>query len=623
VCLQDIWGVACVIFEISALFPLFPGTDERDQIKRVHAVVGTPGSSLLAKFRAHGNSHIDFNFPPERGSGLLAVAPHLDPQLVDLLNKMLVYDPKGRYTAEQCLAHPYFDELRSVPMPSHDGEARTGTTTTAGSSSMRTSADPSVKDRMDGTEKSGDMLVKKKDDLPKKIESSKDPPQNAPDANKPKADKSLASEYASLRELGTKSPHNQYADVAPAVGPSKPAVANPKPRLVAKEVAEAAPKDTATARTTMREGRRGSNSSVMSKQPPRATKENVSSVPVGKAATEGLVLNITPVVGSSQPKKPTVLSSFKGRMTNQGLLGGGATLSTLSKGSAIMDSTTILSGTSYSKGVKAGEESAAHTRTQGMKFATSGISHRIVDSSVRSTPMGTTKSAAVTVASIARELEQALAESPAHSSAVIHQRSHAMRATDVIAGAREAVRAIDTLPQQASITMSSAKSSAASPVKLQPVAALRASGGAGAGDTSDSPYKTPLRIGGKHAHLQPLASERSANREAARAQLLQTLKAAEQRNQSGKLESMHSNVGAGTANPIDNGQGALGSLKSRHLGSLTSTSAAASTEDVKMLKEVLRFSDEKKSIAPLNPKRPLGEEPTRTGTMRLIPLRAA
>src|SRR4051812_5135388 len=39
---MDIWGVACVIFEISALFPLFPGVDERDQIKRIHAVLGTP-----------------------------------------------------------------------------------------------------------------------------------------------------------------------------------------------------------------------------------------------------------------------------------------------------------------------------------------------------------------------------------------------------------------------------------------------------------------------------------------------------------------------------------------------------------------------------------------------------
>jgi hypothetical protein len=32
---QDIWGAACILFEISALFPLFPGTDEKDQIRCV------------------------------------------------------------------------------------------------------------------------------------------------------------------------------------------------------------------------------------------------------------------------------------------------------------------------------------------------------------------------------------------------------------------------------------------------------------------------------------------------------------------------------------------------------------------------------------------------------------
>jgi renal tumor antigen len=30
---MDIWSVGCVFFEVMALFPLFPGTDEVDQIQ--------------------------------------------------------------------------------------------------------------------------------------------------------------------------------------------------------------------------------------------------------------------------------------------------------------------------------------------------------------------------------------------------------------------------------------------------------------------------------------------------------------------------------------------------------------------------------------------------------------
>jgi len=115
---MDVWGVACVIFEISSLFPLFPGTDERDQIKRIHTVVGSPPSGLLARLKAHANSHIDFSsFAFDKGTGLASLAPNIDASLIDLLTRMLAYDPKARFTAEQCLAHAFFDELRAVPLP--------------------------------------------------------------------------------------------------------------------------------------------------------------------------------------------------------------------------------------------------------------------------------------------------------------------------------------------------------------------------------------------------------------------------------------------------------------------------------------------------------------------------
>jgi renal tumor antigen len=47
---MDLWGVGCVLFEIIALYPLFPGNDELDQINKIHNIVGTPEETLLAKF---------------------------------------------------------------------------------------------------------------------------------------------------------------------------------------------------------------------------------------------------------------------------------------------------------------------------------------------------------------------------------------------------------------------------------------------------------------------------------------------------------------------------------------------------------------------------------------------
>lgn len=40
-----------------------------------------------------------------------ALYPKANPVALDLLNKMLVFNPDKRYTVEQCLAHPYFEGL--------------------------------------------------------------------------------------------------------------------------------------------------------------------------------------------------------------------------------------------------------------------------------------------------------------------------------------------------------------------------------------------------------------------------------------------------------------------------------------------------------------------------------
>ena len=39
---------------------------------------------------------------------LESLFPKASPLAIDLLKNMLMYDPTQRYTAEQCLKHPYF-----------------------------------------------------------------------------------------------------------------------------------------------------------------------------------------------------------------------------------------------------------------------------------------------------------------------------------------------------------------------------------------------------------------------------------------------------------------------------------------------------------------------------------
>jgi len=48
---MDLWGTGCVFFEVLALFPLFPGTNELDQINKIHNIIGTPPQEVLMRLK--------------------------------------------------------------------------------------------------------------------------------------------------------------------------------------------------------------------------------------------------------------------------------------------------------------------------------------------------------------------------------------------------------------------------------------------------------------------------------------------------------------------------------------------------------------------------------------------
>jgi len=111
---MDLWGAGCVMFEITSLYPLFPGSNEVDQINRIHKVLGTPTPDLIQKLKSKGASHISFDFPLEKGIGIAQLIPHAQPEAIDLMTKLLKYDASERITARETLRHPYFRDIREA-----------------------------------------------------------------------------------------------------------------------------------------------------------------------------------------------------------------------------------------------------------------------------------------------------------------------------------------------------------------------------------------------------------------------------------------------------------------------------------------------------------------------------
>jgi len=55
---------------------------------------------------------MEFDFPSVEGSGLIKLIPKASPEVQDLVEKLLIYNPDNRITASQALKHPWFKELR-------------------------------------------------------------------------------------------------------------------------------------------------------------------------------------------------------------------------------------------------------------------------------------------------------------------------------------------------------------------------------------------------------------------------------------------------------------------------------------------------------------------------------
>jgi len=105
----DIWSIGCIFFEMAHRKPLFAGDSEIDQIFKIFQMYGTPnekmwpGITKLPEFK--------LSFPQFKGKGLPSFCLNLDNNGIDLLSKMIVYDPCKRISAKGALNHPYFDDL--------------------------------------------------------------------------------------------------------------------------------------------------------------------------------------------------------------------------------------------------------------------------------------------------------------------------------------------------------------------------------------------------------------------------------------------------------------------------------------------------------------------------------
>ncbi|GAB4821651.1 hypothetical protein N2152v2_008697 [Parachlorella kessleri] len=107
----DMWSVGCILAELLGRKPLFPGKDYIHQLNLICKVIGTPSQEDIMAVASEKARHYLQSMPYMPRADVRQYFPGANPAAIDLLERLLVFNPSRRLTCEQALAHPYMASL--------------------------------------------------------------------------------------------------------------------------------------------------------------------------------------------------------------------------------------------------------------------------------------------------------------------------------------------------------------------------------------------------------------------------------------------------------------------------------------------------------------------------------
>lgn len=103
----DIWSAGCIFAEMIEGKPLFPGKDHVHQFSIITDLLGSPPEDVINTICSVNTLKFVTSLPHRDPVPFSERFKNVEPDAVDLLEKMLVFDPNKRITAADALSHPY------------------------------------------------------------------------------------------------------------------------------------------------------------------------------------------------------------------------------------------------------------------------------------------------------------------------------------------------------------------------------------------------------------------------------------------------------------------------------------------------------------------------------------
>lgn len=94
----DVWSIGCIFAELTGRAPIFPGEDYLDQVQRVIGVLGTPKEEDMGFIGNPAARRYIQKLPRREKMSWKKIYPKANPVALDLIDKMLAFNPAKRWT---------------------------------------------------------------------------------------------------------------------------------------------------------------------------------------------------------------------------------------------------------------------------------------------------------------------------------------------------------------------------------------------------------------------------------------------------------------------------------------------------------------------------------------------